>query len=106
MAEPPNQTDSIFPVLDAAQVEHLASFSPPRCARQREILFDHGDERHGVFIVVKGNIEILGAPRIRRWGFVNPNGVVPRTRSKKGRRWNISPFCLRPKPDGFSCSCS
>jgi thioredoxin reductase (NADPH) len=60
MAERPNQTDPMFPTLHGAQIDHLASFVPPRRASQGEILFDQGDATHGVFVVVSGSIEILG----------------------------------------------
>jgi thioredoxin reductase (NADPH) len=59
MAEPPDQTDSMFPVLDAVQMEHLASLSPPRRVSSGEVLFDQGDASHGVFVVVRGSIEVL-----------------------------------------------
>ena len=60
MAERPNQTDPMFPTLHGTQIDHLASFVPPKRASQREILFDQGDATHGVFVVVSGSIEILG----------------------------------------------
>ena len=59
MAEPPDQTDSMFPVLDAVQMERLASLSPPRRVSSGEVLFDQGDASHGVFVVVSGSIEVL-----------------------------------------------
>ena len=59
MPEPFDQTDSMFPVLDVVQMEHLASLSPPRRVSSGEVLFDQGDDRHGVFVVVSGSIEVL-----------------------------------------------
>ena len=54
------QADSMFPVLDAAQMEHLASLTPPRRVSSGEVLFDQGDASRGVFVVVSGSIEVLG----------------------------------------------
>jgi thioredoxin reductase (NADPH) len=58
MPETPQPTDAMFPTLDGAQIERLASFSTRRHAQAGEILFDQGDDRHGVFIVLEGSIEI------------------------------------------------
>ena len=43
MAEPPTETDSMFQLLDAAQMPQLASFASQRRAREGEVLFDQGD---------------------------------------------------------------
>ena len=60
MAALPNETDPMFPLLDAAQMEQLAPFASQRRARVGEVLFDQGDGSHGVFVVVSGSIEIAG----------------------------------------------
>jgi thioredoxin reductase (NADPH) len=60
MAENPNETDAMFPILDDAQMERLSSFGSRRPAHEGEILFDQGDDNHGVFVVVSGRIEIVG----------------------------------------------
>ena len=59
MAERPDQIESMFPVLDAGQMEHLASLSKPRRAGEGEVLFHQGDATHGVFVVVSGSFELL-----------------------------------------------
>jgi len=60
MAETRAQIDAMFPTLDDAQVERLRSFGSERHAQPGEILFDQGDDHHGVFIVLAGSIEIEG----------------------------------------------
>ena len=60
MPETPEPPDAMFPTLDDAQIERLASLSTRRHAQAGEILFDRGDDKHGVFIVLEGSIEIVG----------------------------------------------
>jgi thioredoxin reductase (NADPH) len=60
MAETPEQIGLMFPTLDDAQVERLALFGEQRHVQPGEIVFDRGDESHGVFIVLKGSIELVG----------------------------------------------
>lgn len=60
MPDTPEQVDSMFPTLDDAQIERLASFGTRRRPQPGEILFDQGDDSHGVFIVLEGSIEIDG----------------------------------------------
>jgi thioredoxin reductase (NADPH) len=60
MPETPQPTDAMFPALSEAQIERLASFSTRRHAQPGEILFDQGDDNHGVFIVLEGSIELVG----------------------------------------------
>ena len=60
MADTPEQTSPMFPQLDDAQMERLASFGAQRRAGPGEVLYDLGDEAHGVFIVLSGSIEIDG----------------------------------------------
>jgi thioredoxin reductase (NADPH) len=56
----PEQSDLMFPVLDGSRIERLASFGAQRSTRAGEVVFDLGDENHGVFVVLKGSIEIIG----------------------------------------------
>jgi thioredoxin reductase (NADPH) len=63
MQEPPEQTDSMFPKLDDAQIERLAAFGEKRHAGAGEILYDQGDASHGVFVVLDGSLEIVGISR-------------------------------------------
>jgi len=60
MPETPQSTDAMFPALDDAQIERLAQFAERRHVQAGEILFDQGDDSHGVFIVLDGSIEVLG----------------------------------------------
>jgi thioredoxin reductase (NADPH) len=60
MPEPPEQDVAMFPTLDDAQVARLAALGDERHARPGEILFDQGDDHHGVFIVLAGSVEIVG----------------------------------------------
>lgn len=53
-----NETDAMFPALDDAQIGRLAQFGNRRHAAAGEILFDLGDDTHGVFVVLSGTIEI------------------------------------------------
>jgi thioredoxin reductase (NADPH) len=60
MPETPDQNASMFPVLDDAQIARLRPFGEERQARPGEIIFDQGDENHGVFVVLSGSIELIG----------------------------------------------
>jgi thioredoxin reductase (NADPH) len=60
MQENPKDIEAMFPRLTAAQIERLSAFGVARHVQPGEILFDLGDENHGVFIVLSGAIEILG----------------------------------------------
>lgn len=60
MPETPEETDAMFPILDAAQIQQLAPLGVRRQAEQGEILFDQGDESHGIFVVLSGSVEIAG----------------------------------------------
>ena len=59
MPETATDLDAMFPVLESAQLERLMSFTQTRHVRAGEILYDQGDDSHGVFVVVSGAIEIL-----------------------------------------------
>ncbi len=63
MAETLQQTDPMFPKLDDAEIERLSSFAPPRDVPAGEILYDLGDDTHGVFVVVEGALEIFGVAK-------------------------------------------
>ncbi len=60
MAEIGEQLDAMFPRLDDAQIERLRAFGRPRSVCAGEIVFDQGDQDHGIYIVLDGSIEILG----------------------------------------------
>jgi thioredoxin reductase (NADPH) len=59
MAESLAQSDSMFPKLNAAQIGRLLSFGRRRSAKPGEILFDQGESKRGVFVVIEGQIEIV-----------------------------------------------
>jgi thioredoxin reductase (NADPH) len=59
MPETATNIDAMFPILETAQLERLAPFSQTRHVRAGEVLFDQGDDHHGVFVVVSGEIEIF-----------------------------------------------
>jgi thioredoxin reductase (NADPH) len=59
MPETPEQIDSMFPVLDDAQIARLRAFGEERQVQAGEIVFDQGDANHGVFVVLNGSIEIV-----------------------------------------------
>src|SRR5689334_21244556 len=50
----------MFPRLDDDQIERLKTYGAPRHVAAGEIVFEQGDNTHGVFIVLSGSIEILG----------------------------------------------
>jgi thioredoxin reductase (NADPH) len=60
MPETPDQDAAMVPTLNDAQVARLAPLGDERRARAGEILFDQGDDIHGVFIVRDGSIEGVG----------------------------------------------
>jgi thioredoxin reductase (NADPH) len=57
------QTDPRFPRLDNSQIERLAPLGEYRRARSGEVLYNQGDDSHGIFVVVEGSIEIVGVAR-------------------------------------------
>jgi thioredoxin reductase (NADPH) len=63
MADVPDQIDAMFPRLDDAQIERLRPFGVERHAATGEMLFDQGDNHHGVFIVLSGSIEVVGVAK-------------------------------------------
>ena len=50
----------MFPILDDAQIARLRDFGAERHAEKGEVLFEQGDEHHGVFVVLSGSLEIDG----------------------------------------------
>ena len=59
MADSPEQLEAMFPRLDDAQVERLRAFGFEGRVDAGQIVFDQGDQTHGVFIVLDGSIQIL-----------------------------------------------
>jgi len=60
MAENLEQNEAMFPALDHAQIGQLASYGKPRHFERGEIVYDQGDDSHGVFVVLEGGLEIAG----------------------------------------------
>lgn len=58
MAETPEQIEAMFPKLSDEQIARLRSLGTERHAKPGEIIYDQGDDHHGVFIVLSGSIEI------------------------------------------------
>ena len=59
MPAAPEDLDLMFPHLNDAQITRLTAFGETRHAQPGETLFDQGDSRRGVFVVLEGTIEIL-----------------------------------------------
>jgi thioredoxin reductase (NADPH) len=60
MPESSEPTDSMFPLLDDAQVARLAPFGERRQVEAGAVLFEQGDVHRGIFIVLDGSIELVG----------------------------------------------
>src|ERR1700719_1267091 len=56
--ESPEQTEAMFPKLDAEQTARLAAFGQRRDAQAQEVILDPGDLHHGIFLVLNGSIEV------------------------------------------------
>ncbi len=52
-------SDTMFPTLDAAQIERLAQFARHRTVKKDEVLFEQGDAVAGMFIIVSGSVDII-----------------------------------------------
>jgi thioredoxin reductase (NADPH) len=59
MAELPEQSDAMFPKLSDAQIDRLRAFGQQGDVAAGDIVVDRGDPTHGVFVVLKGALEIL-----------------------------------------------
>src|ERR1700719_727570 len=57
--ESPEQTEAMFPKLDAEQTARLAAFGQRRDAQAQEVILDPGDLHHGIFVVLSGSIEVI-----------------------------------------------
>jgi thioredoxin reductase (NADPH) len=60
MPETPDPLDSMFPSLDDAQIARLAPFGQQGDVETDAVIVDQGDSHHGLFVVLKGSIEVLG----------------------------------------------
>jgi thioredoxin reductase (NADPH) len=57
--ESPEQTEAMFPKLDAGQTAQLAAFGQRRDAQAQEVILEPGDLHHGIFVVLSGSIEVI-----------------------------------------------
>ena len=55
----PEQTEAMFPKLDASQIAGLETFGQQRDAQPHEVILERGDLHHGIFVVLSGKIEGL-----------------------------------------------
>jgi thioredoxin reductase (NADPH) len=60
MSETPEPIEGMFPKLDDAQIARLAPFGRQWKAAAGEVVVDQGESNHGVFVVLRGSIELLG----------------------------------------------
>jgi thioredoxin reductase (NADPH) len=65
--------DSMFPSLDEAQIARLAPFGQQGDVEAGAVIVDQGDSQHGIFVVLKGSLEIRnisasGGPTLRVLG--------------------------------------
>lgn len=88
MAETREQTDAMFPVLNDAQIERLRYFGRERRAQPGELIFDQGDDHHGVFVVLSGSLEIEAVANQQETPFrvVRPRMFTGEVSHLSGRR--------------------
>jgi thioredoxin reductase (NADPH) len=59
MADTPETPDPMFPRLDNEQIQRLMPFGRQLDVAAGEVFLEQGDAQHGVFVVLKGSIEII-----------------------------------------------
>ena len=59
MTYTPEQESGMFPKLDDGQVARLAPFGERHSVKTGEVLFDQGDDSHGVFVVLEGSLDLI-----------------------------------------------
>src|SRR6202047_4225136 len=57
--ESPEQTEAMFPKLDAGQTAQVAACGQRRDAQAQEVILEPGDLHHGIFVVLSGRIEVV-----------------------------------------------
>jgi len=55
--------DALFPKLSVAQIARLAAFGVRRNVAAGEVIFEQGSSRRGLFIVLRGRLEIVSPSR-------------------------------------------
>jgi thioredoxin reductase (NADPH) len=53
----------LFPTLNAAQIERLTPFARRRTAEAGEMLFDQGEARRNLYVLIEGSFEIVAPSR-------------------------------------------
>src|SRR5580658_9517760 len=59
MSETPEPIEGMFPKLDGAQIARLIPFGRQFDAAAGDVVVDQGESNHGVFVVLRGAIELL-----------------------------------------------
>ncbi len=59
MPDIPETPDPMFPRLDDAQIQRLLPFGRQLDAAAGEVFMEQGDAQHGVFVILKGSVEIV-----------------------------------------------
>ncbi len=82
------ETDPRFPLLNSGQIERLTSFGVRGHAEAGTIIFDLGDESHGVFVVLSGSIEIMSVSANGEavLGTLGPGAFTGEVNQLSGRR--------------------
>ena len=88
MPETRDPIDSMFPRLDDAQIERLVPFGTRLQAQPAELLFDQGNDSHGVFVVLSGSIEIMSVSANGEavLGTLGPGAFTGEVNQLSGRR--------------------
>jgi thioredoxin reductase (NADPH) len=53
-----------FPALDEAQIARFTAFGETKKVQPGQILYDQGDDTHGVFLVLEGRLELSAIPQV------------------------------------------
>jgi thioredoxin reductase (NADPH) len=59
MADTPETPDPMFPRLDDEQIQRLLPFGQQLHVAAGEVFVEQGDSQHGVFVILKGSVEII-----------------------------------------------
>src|SRR5579864_8408412 len=58
MPETPDPLDVMFPKLEDAQIARLTAFGQQGDVEAGAVIVDQGDSHHGIFVVLKGSVEV------------------------------------------------
>jgi len=59
VSETPDPLEAMFPKLDDAQIARLAPFGQQGDVEAGAVIVDQGDSHHGLFVVLRGSLELL-----------------------------------------------